>query len=158
MRARRRSGRKSHGRRFASSTSEPQAWSDERLARREAGDRRRKPVRVHDVGAPGAPARRPRERGQEQRQQQHPPGARPQVVRDPVAVGDAEVAEGIGRDDGHLDARALELDDGVPHEAARDVTRVARVRRRQDADLHDGRSRRANTAGATIASIARTKK
>ena len=53
---------------------------------------------------------------------------------------------------------ALELDDGVPHEASRDVTRVARVRRRQDADLHDGRSRRANTAGATIASIARTKK
>jgi hypothetical protein len=90
--------------------------------------------------------------------EQHAPGARAQVVRDPVAVGDAEVAERRGRDDRHPDARTLELDDGVPHEAPGNVARVARIRRRQDAGSHDGRSRRANTAGATIASIASTKK
>ncbi len=113
---------------------------------------------MHDIGVPGAAPRCPRERREEERQQQHAPGARAEVIRDPVAIGDPEVPERIGRDDRHLDAAALELDDGVPDETSRDITRVARVRRRQDADPHDGRSRRANTAGATIASIASTKK
>ena len=62
------------------------------------------------------------------------------------------------RDDVHLDTGLPQVHDRLLDEPPGDVARVARVRRRQDADPHVDESRRPNTAGATIASIAKTKK
>ena len=83
-------------------------------------------------------------------------GRRRRLPRDPVAVGDPEVAERRRRDD--LDVHALRPHrlDGVADEQTGDVVLVARVRRRQDDDLHGGR--RAKTIGAASASIANAKK
>ena len=115
-------------------------------------------VRLHEVERFTAPslARGPREGEQEERQRQHLPRCRTQVVDDPVAVGDPVVAEPRGRDDAHVDPRGAERLDPVTHEAPGDVVRVARIRRRQDDDLHLGSSRRAKATGAAIMSSAST--
>ena len=99
MRARRTSGRTSHGTRRASSTSVPQTWRTNGLPVASAASRGRDPVRVHDVGVARRPPRRPRERGQEERHRGDEPGPRAQVLHDPAAEGDAEVAEVGRRDD-----------------------------------------------------------
>ena len=71
----------------------------------------------------------------------------------PAAVGDPEVLERRRRDDVDLDAQLAHSSDGVGDEPPRDVVRVARVRRRQDDDLH---SRRAKTTGIASASAMKT--
>ena len=136
----------------------PPQLHDERLARRETRESRREPVGVHHVGVTSRTAGGTRKREQEQRQQEHSPLLGAEVVGDPVAVRDPEMAERIRGDDAHLDAFLAQMLDGVSDEAPGEITRLARIRRRQDADFHGAESRRPNTAGATIASIAKTKK
>ena len=114
----------------------PPRLQHEGLPGRNPRDGRRQPVRVHDLGVARSPPRRAREREEEEGQEQHEPRPRAQVVRDPVAVGDPEVTEVERRDDTHLDALPAQVLDGVCDERACEVTRRARVRRRQDADLH----------------------
>ena len=114
---------------------------------------------MDDVCVAGRPARRPGEGEEEERQQQRPPPVRAQVVDDPVAVGDPVVSEGGRRDHLHLDAGSTHVLDSVLHEQPGHVTRVARVRRGEDDDLHGAaRRRRAKTAGATTTRAANTKK
>jgi hypothetical protein len=103
----------------------------------------RQPVGVEDVRVDPPP--RSHERGQHRRHERHEPRPRLQIADDPVAVGDAEVAEVLRRDDLDLDAAAQALD-GVGDEASGRVARVPRIRRRQDADLQRRRGR-AYTSG-----------
>jgi hypothetical protein len=107
---------------------------------------------VHEVGiargrAGSAPVGR-----QEHGQQRAAPGLGAEVVDDPAAVRDPEVAEARRRHDLRLDSRCLYPLDRVRDEAAGDVLRRARVGRGQDADLH--RSARANTTGTDSARTA----
>ena len=113
---------------------------------------------MHYVGLPGRAPRRLREREKKQRQQNDSPRLGAEVVGDPVAVRDPEVAEGRRRDDNDLEPGRAEVLDCVLDEESGDVTRVTRVGGRQNADPHAGMSRRPNTAGAAITSIANTKK
>ena len=156
--ARRSSGRKSHGSRFASSTSDPHAWRTSGLpvASPATAEGSQWACTTSASRAARRAARAKRE--QEERQQQALPRLGPQVVRDPVAVRDPEVPERLRRDDAHVDARLAEVADRVLDEQPGDLTGVTRIRRRQHADPHGASSRRPNTAGATMASIAKTKK
>ena len=155
-RARRRIGRKSHGAFRASSTSVPQSWTTYGFPVASAASAGRQPVRVDEVGVPRRPARRPRVVEEERRQQQREPRPPAQVAGDPVPVGDPEVPERRRRDDLDLDALRPHRLDRVADEEAGHVPLVARVRGRQDDDLHV--SRRANTIGAASASSANAKK
>ena len=103
------------------------------LQRRERG---RQPVRVDEVGVARGPARGPRIVEEERRQQQRQPRPPAQVPHHAVAVGDPEVAERRGRDDLDLDTLRAHGLDGVADEEAGHVPLVARVRSRQDDDLH----------------------
>ena len=131
---------------------------DERLPRGEPRNGRREPVRVDDVCIPRCATRLPREREEKEREEDRPPRLRLEVVGDPVAVGDPEVTERGWRDDVDVDSGPTQVLDRVLDEQPGDVARRARIRRRQDADPHVDQRRRPNTAGAAIASIAKTKK
>ena len=97
---------------------------------------RREPVGVHDIGVACRAPCREREREEKQRQKQDLPRPCPEVVRDPVPVGDPEVPERRGRDDVDVDTGLAQMDDGVLHEPSGDVARVARVRGCQDGNVH----------------------
>jgi hypothetical protein len=129
---------------------------DERPPGRERGERRDEPVRVHEVGVACGPPRGPGEREQEERDEEYAPRLPPQVPGDPVPVREPEVPERGGRDDRDLDARRAQVLDRVPHERARDVVLRARVRRRQDGELHGARAARPKTTGRATASAAKT--
>jgi hypothetical protein len=133
---------------------------DERLAGRQGGKRAREPVRMDDVRVTARPPRGAREGEEEERQQRRLPRRAPQVVDDPVAVGDPEVAEARRRDDAHLEPVSTKRLDRVAHERAGHVVRVAGIGRRQDDELHARRraSPVEKTVGAAIASSASTKK
>ena len=96
-----------------------------------------------------ATPRSARVRGEERRHERELPRRAAQVLGDAAAVGDPEVLERRGRDDVDLDAQLAHPSDGRRDEVPGDVVRVARVRRRQDDDLH---SRRAKTTGIASAS------
>ena len=113
-------------------------------------------MRVHEVGVARRPARRPGVVEEERRQQQREPRPPAQVPHDAVAVGDPEVRERRGRDDLDLDTLRAHRLDGVADEEAGHVPLVARVRGRQDDDLHW--RRREKTIGAASASSAKAKK
>ena len=155
-RARRTSHRARGRARVASAASEPQSWSTTGFPVASAGTHARKPVRVDDVRAARRPARSAREREEEERQRERLPRRGAEVVDDAVPVGDPVVAEARRRDDAHLGPGGPQRLHAVAHERPGDVVRVARVRRRQDTDLHVPSRRRANTAGAAIASRAMT--
>ena len=123
---------------------------------RQRGNDARKPVRVDDVRPACRPARGAREREEEQRQRKRLPRRGPEVVDDAVPVGNPVVAEARRRDDAHLGPGLPQRLHAVAHERPGDVVRVARVRRRQNTDPHVPSRRRANTAGAAIASRAIT--
>ena len=129
----------------------------ERLAGRERGERRGKPVCVDEVGVPRSSPRRTGERGQEESQKEHTPWPMPEIADDPVAVRDPEVAEGRRRNDADIETGGAQVLDRVPDEDSGDVVREARVRRRQHDDLQaTGGARRANTTGIATASAAKT--
>ncbi len=158
IRARRRIGRNSHGSRFASSTSLPHSCTTSglRVARPANPDGSQCACTTSASRAARRAARANESKNSGSRSTRHFCGA--EVVGDPVAVGDPEVAKRLRGDDGHLDTCLAQMLDRVRDEPPGEVTRLARIRRRQDADLHVAESRRPNTAGATIASIAKTKK
>jgi hypothetical protein len=127
-----------------------------RLPRRARGERRRDPVRVNEIGVARDAARGDRVRRDESRNERQLPRSGAQVLRDPAAVGDAEVREGRRRDDVDLDAAFPYRAHRPGDEVARDVPRVARVRRRQDDDLHSVDA--AKTIGSASASARNAKK
>ncbi len=108
-----------------------------RLPRRFGGERRRDPVRVHEVGVSRRRAGGPGVRREECRNERDLPRRSPQVLSDPTAVGDTEVLEGRRGHDVDLDPELAHTAHLRGDEASRDVTLVARVRRREDADMHD---------------------
>ena len=105
-------------------------------------------MRVDEIGIPRRAARRPRVRREEERQEHRLPRAPPQVPDDPVPVREPVVPERGGRYDDHLDARLPQVLDRVAHEDAGDVVPRARIRRREDGDLHSRRARAATTGSA----------
>ena len=128
----------------------------DRLPRRQRGNHARKPVCVDDVSRACGTTRSARKREEEERERERLPRRGAQVVDDAVPVGDPVVAEARRRDDAHLGPGGPQRLHAVVHERPGDVVRVARVRRRQDTDLHVLLRRRANTAGAAIARRAMT--
>ncbi len=129
----------------------------DRLARGEGRQGAREPVGVDDVRVAARAARRARERREEERNDEQLPGGAAKVVDDAGPVGDPVVPEGRRRDDADVDALGAERLHPVAHERPCNVVRIARIRRRQDDDLHS-RSPRwcASAAGAAIASSAST--
>ena len=111
---------------------------------------------VDEVGSARGSPRRKREGGEEERQRKRLPRCGSEVVEDPVAVRDPEVAEVAGRDDANLDARRADGLDCVSDEVSRDVTRVLRIRGREDEDSHSRARCCASAAGAAIMSSAST--
>jgi hypothetical protein len=93
---------------------------------------------VNNVRVAGRAARCARERDEQQRQRERQPRPAAEVAHDAVAGGDAEVPEIRRRDNVDLDASCAQTFDGVGDEAAGRVSRRARIRRRQDDDLHAG--------------------
>ena len=128
----------------------PPHLHDERLAGRHRDEARRKPVGMDEIRAHGGPSRSPGEARQHERQRGRQVWPATQVPGDARAVGDPVVPEARGRHDLDLDAARTQVLDLVGDEEAGDVTRPARVRRRQDDDLQ-GSSRRANTTGVARA-------
>ena len=126
---------------------------DERLARRHRHDAGRKPVRVHEIRVRGSPARGPREPGEHQRHREREIRLLAEVAGHTRPVGDPVVPEARRRDDPHVDPSPADVLHLVGDEEAGDISRPARVRRRQDDDLQDSR-RRANTIGVARASSA----
>ena len=86
--------------------------------------------------------------------QERLPRASPEVPDDAVPVREPEVPKRGGRDDLDVDAGAPQLLHRLAHEHSSDVVRPARVRRRENDDLHS-RRRRA-TMGSAAASVANT--
>ena len=129
----------------------------DRLARGEGRQGAREPVGVYDVRVAARAPRRAREGREERRKDEQLPGGAAKVVDDAVPVGDPVVPAGRRRHDADVDPRGAECLDPVAHERPCNVVRVARIRRRQDDDLHS-RSPRwcASAAGAAIASSAST--
>jgi len=103
---------------------------------------------VHEVAV--ATPRHPAEVPEERRKKQDEPGAPAHVSEDAVAECKSEVLEVRRRD--HLDFDTPRADglDRVGDEPACRIVGVARIRRRQDEDLHA--RRRANTTGSASAS------
>ena len=113
-------------------------------------------MRVDEIGVARRPARRPREVEEERRQQQRQPRPPAQIPGDPVPVRDPVMPERRRRDDLDLDPLRPHSLDRVADEETGHVPLAARVRGRQDDDLHV--SRRENTIGAASASSANAKK
>ena len=126
---------------------------DERLSRRHRNDPRREPVRVDEIRAGRRSPRRAREAGEHQRQREREIRLLSEVPRHSRPVRDPVVTEARGRHDANVDAALADVLHLVGDEEARNISRPARVRRRQDDDLQDSR-RRANTIGVARASRA----
>ena len=95
-----------------------------------------------------------RVRREEQRHEEHLPRTALQVPDDAVPVGEPEVPKRGGRDDVDVDSRRPQVLDRIANERSRDVVRPARIRRRENDDLHS-RCARATT-GSAAASVANT--
>ena len=131
----------------------PMDLDDERPSRRHRHDRSGEPVRVHEIRVRGGPARGPREASEHQRQREREIRLLPEVSGHSRPVRDPVVPEARRRHDPDVDATLADVLHLVGDEEARNVSRPARVRRRQDDDLQDSR-RRANTIGVARASRA----
>ena len=109
---------------------------------------------MDEIGVARGSPRGTRVRGEEERQEQHLPRTPPEVPDDPVPVREPEVPERGGRDDVDVEAGRPQVLDRIANERSRDVVRPARVRRREDDDLHSRRARA--TTGSAAASVANT--
>ena len=111
---------------------------------------------MDEIGVARGTPRRARVRGQEEREGEREPWPPAQVPDDAVPVREPEVAKGRGRDDVDVDARLAQVLDRVADERPGDVVRPARVRRRQDDELHASRAALPKTTGTATASAAKT--
>ena len=111
-------------------------------------------MRVDEIRVTRSSSRRTRVRREEQRHEEHLPRTALQVPDDAVPVGEPEVPKRGGRDDLDLDSSRTQVLDCVANERSRDVVRPARVRRRENDDLHSRRARA--TTGSAAASVANT--
>ena len=93
-------------------------------------------------------------RREKQRHEEHLPRTTFQVPDDAVPVREPEVPKRGRRDDIDVDSRRPQVLDRIANERSRDVVRPARVRRRENDDLHS-RCTRATT-GSAAASVANT--
>ena len=126
----------------------------ERLPRLHSGQRRGEPVRVDEIRVTRSSSCGTRVRREEQRHEERLPRTALQIPDDAVPVGEPEVPKRGGRDDLDLDPCRPQVLDRVANERSRDVVRPARVRRRENDDLHS-RCARATT-GSAAASVAKT--
>ena len=127
---------------------------DDRPAEAERQRARRQPVGVDEIRVGRGLARGAPERAEHQRQRERALRPAPEVLDDAVAVGDPVVGEPGWGDDVDGDSALPNSLDRVGDEAARGVAGEARVRRRQDRDLH-GSTRFRNTMGTAAAMTAK---
>ncbi len=111
-------------------------------------------MRVHDIGVARCSPSGMRVGGEKEWQEQHLPRTPLEVPDDPVPVREPEVPERGWRD--HVDGKAgrPQVLYRIAYERPRDVVRPARVRRRENDDLHSRRARA--TTGSAAASVANT--
>jgi hypothetical protein len=110
-------------------------------------------MRVDEVGVGRRVSRRMRERREHHRDKSAEPRPPLDVAEHAVSVRDPEVAERLRGNDVDVDVLAQSLD-CVRDEATRGVSLPARVRRRQDDDLHARCNAREKTSGSASTSTA----
>ena len=126
----------------------PVERDDQRFPGRERDRARGKPVRVHEVRVARRRSRSARKRSQHGRNEERKPRACAEIGDDPRPVRNSEVTEPIRRDDVYVDSALAQALDRVAEKRRGVVAGIARVRRRQDGDLHAEPSRGANATGA----------
>ena len=131
----------------------PPELENERLPCLDRRQRRRKPVGVHDVGVARCSPRSMRVRREEQRTGAPSTGAA-SGFRLCRARTRARSAETTRARPPRRRGRRPQVLDRVAYERPRDVVRPARIRRREDDDLHSRRARA--TTGRAAASVAKT--